>query len=585
MAKITETILRDAHQSLIATRMRTEDMLEGARLLDKVGYFSAEMWGGATFDVCIRFLNEDPWERLRKIKAAMPNTPMQMLLRGQNLVGYKHYSDDVVDLFVQKAAENGIDIFRIFDALNDLQNMERAIKAVNKAGKHAQGAISYTKSPVHTVEGFIDVAKGFKELGCQSIAIKDMAGLLMPADARELIPAIKKAVGLPIAVHSHNTAGYAQAMYYAAIEAGADTVDCALSPLSNGTSQPPTESMIAALAGTPWDTGYNLEQMEEITSFFKGIRDKYQELLSPISERVDTRVIRYQVPGGMISNLVSQLEKQKKLDKLEEVLAEVPRVRKDVGYVPLVTPTSQIVGTQAVFNVLAGERYKMVTNETKNLVLNKYGRTPAPISQEIIDKVGGGETPITCRPADLLEPTIPGIRAKYADIIKKEEDVLTLALYPEVAEKFLRGDCKAEIIPDTPATPAAPGAAASAVTGPRAYDVVVDGSTFHVEVHPSTGATTVRPAAPAAAPAAPAAAAPVAVSGNAQAVKAPMQGAIMKIKANVGDTVARGDVLGVLEAMKMENDIMTPFGGKVVKILVTAGQSVEAEQDLFLIEG
>ena len=584
MAKITETILRDAHQSLIATRMRTEDMLEGARLLDTVGYYSAEMWGGATFDVCIRFLNEDPWERLRKIKAAMPNTPMQMLLRGQNLVGYKHYSDDVVDLFVQKAAENGIDIFRVFDALNDLQNMERAIKAVNKAGKHAQGAISYTKSPVHTVEGFIEVAKGFRDLGCKSIAIKDMAGLFMPADARELIPALKKAVGLPIAVHSHNTAGYAQAMYYAAIEAGADTVDCALSPLSNGTAQPPTESMIAALAGTPWDTGYNLEQMEEITGYFKSVRDKYQELLNPISERVDTRVIRYQVPGGMISNLVSQLEKQKKLDKLEDVLAEVPRVRKDVGYVPLVTPTSQIVGTQAVFNVLAGERYKMVTNETKNLVLNKYGRTPAPISQEIIDKVGGGETPITCRPADLLEPTIEGIRTKYADIIKKEEDVLTLALYPEVAEKFLRGDCKAETIPVKTETPAV---AAPAATGPRAYDVVVDGSSFHVEVHPSTGATTVRPAAaPAAAPAAPAApAASVAVSGNAQAVAAPMQGVVMKIKVNVGDTVARGDVLGVLEAMKMENDIMTPYAGTVAKILVTAGQNVESEQDLFLIEG
>ncbi|RJO67039.1 MAG: pyruvate carboxylase subunit B [Myxococcales bacterium] len=484
MAKITETILRDAHQSLIATRMRTEDMLPIVEKLDAVGYASLECWGGATFDVCIRFLNEDPWERLREIKKRLTRTPTQMLLRGQNLVGYTHYADDVVDAFVAAAAKNGMDIFRVFDALNDTRNMERSIDAVRRAGKHAQGGICFTKSPVHTLDTFVQMGRDLKKLGCQSICVKDMAGLILPREASELVRAFKKELKLPVWVHSHNTGGYAQATYFAAIEAGADVVDCALSPLANGTAQPPTESLVAALAGTPYDTGYSLERFEPITEYFKKVREKYEPILSPISERVDVRVIKYQVPGGMISNLVSQLEQQGKLDLFEAVIAEAPKVREDMGWIPLVTPTSQIVGSQAVLNVLTGERYKMVSKEARDLALGYYGRTPAPVNPDLVARLSGEKPPITVRPADLLPPALEGVRDKYKDLVKKPEDVLTLAIYGEVAARFLRGEAKAEELPAR-RKEKEPEAAAPAPSPIRAYEVVVDGKGYKVEVHPA----------------------------------------------------------------------------------------------------
>lgn len=494
MVRITETVLRDAHQSLFATRMRTEDMLPILEEMDKIGYASVEMWGGATFDVCLRFLNEDPWERLRQIKAKLKNTPTQMLLRGQNLVGYRHYPDDVVDAFVELSAKNGIDIFRVFDALNDTRNMERAIAAVNRAGAHAQGTICFTRSPVHSQESFIDLGRRLKDLGCKSICVKDMAGLLSPADVLPLIHAMKKDLALPLQVHSHNTAGYAQATYLAAIHAGADVVDCAISPFSNGTAQPPTESMVTALAGTDGDTGYSLEDLAPITEYFRKLRPKYDALIDPISERVDINVIKYQVPGGMLSNLVSQLKKQNQMERFEEVLAEVPRVREEMGWVPLVTPTSQIVGAQATINVLIGERYKMMTREAKDIILGYYGLTPGPVSKELLEKLSAEKEPISVRPADLLEPGLDDIAKQYGALIKTPEDHLSLALYPDVAEKFLKGECIAEELPQ----PGEPAKASAAATKPspekkpdlpedelRAYDIYVNEQRFHVEVEES----------------------------------------------------------------------------------------------------
>lgn len=448
MTKICETALRDAHQSLFATRMRTSDIIEATPLLDKVGFSSLEAWGGATFDACLRFLNEDPWERLRQVKAAAPNTPIQMLLRGQNLVGYRNYADDVVDLFVEVSAKNGVDIFRIFDALNDTRNMQQSIQAVKKAGKHAQGTISYTTSPVHTTAKFLELARELKELGCDSVAIKDMSGIILPKVAYELVSAIKRDVGLPVTLHSHCTAGIAPMSYYAAAEAGVDVLDCSISPIGGGTAQPPTESIAYALEGTKADTGVDFKVLGEVTELFKGIRKKYESLIDPISEKVDTRILTYQVPGGMLSNLISQLKAQKKMDKLEEVLAEVPAVRKDCGYPPLVTPTSQIVGVQAVFNVLMG-KYKVVGNETKNLIKGGYGRTPAPIDPEFQKKILGNEQPIEGRAADSIAPELDKLRAEYnpTGLVKGDEDLLTLAMNPAVGKEFLSGNVKAEKAP------------------------------------------------------------------------------------------------------------------------------------------
>src|SRR5512136_3120734 len=401
--KLTDTVLRDAHQSLLATRMRTRDMLPIAEMMDQVGFFSLEMWGGATFDACIRFLNEDPWERLRALKKAVPETPMQMLLRGQNLVGYRHYADDVVDKFVEKAAKNGVDIFRIFDAVNDIRNMERSIKAAKLASAHVQGGISYTISPVHTIGQFSDFAVRLAELGCDSICIKDMAGLITPQNAYDLVSAIKKEISLPVNLHTHCTSGMAQMSYFFATQAGVDILDTAISPLSGGSSQPSTESLVASLQGTPYETGLDLELLTEIKRYFEKIMEIYAPVFNPISARLDTNVLVYQVPGGMLSNLVSQLVEQKALDKYDEVLVEIPKVRKDLGYPPLVTPTSQIVGTQAVLNVILGKRYASVTTEVKEYCLGYYGRTPAPVDPELRKKIIGKEAPIECRPADLLK--------------------------------------------------------------------------------------------------------------------------------------------------------------------------------------
>ena len=436
--KITETVLRDAHQSLIATRMKTEEMLPIIEKLDQVGYHSLEAWGGATFDACMRFLNEDPWERLRKIKAVAKNTKLQMLLRGQNLLGYKHYADDVVEYFVQKAIANGMDIIRIFDALNDVRNIETAIKACKKEGGHAQGCVCYTISPVHNLELFVKDAKQLESMGADSICIKDMAGLLIPYQAFELVKALKESVKIPIQLHTHYTSGTASMTYLKAIEAGVDIVDCAISPMALGTSQPPTEPLVASLKDTPFDTNLDLALLSEIADYFRPLKEKYIEsgLLDVKVMGVDVNALIYQVPGGMLSNLVSQLKQSNALDKYEEVLKEVPRVREDFGYPPLVTPTSQIVGTQAVLNVITGERYKMVPKESKGVVKGEYGKTPKAVNADIQKKILGDEKPITVRPADLIEPELDKIREQIKDMIEQDEDILSYALLPQVAEKF-----------------------------------------------------------------------------------------------------------------------------------------------------
>ena len=440
MAKvgITETVCRDAHQSLIATRMTTEEMLPALPMLDKIGYHSLEVWGGATFDACLRFLNEDPWERLRKIRAAAPKTKLQMLFRGQNILGYRHYADDIVEYFVQKSVANGIDIIRIFDALNDVRNLQTAINATKKEKGHVQAAISYTISPVHNNEFFVKLAKEYENCGADSICIKDMAGLLTPYNAFELVSALKKAVKIPIQLHTHYTSGVASMTYLKAIEAGVDVVDCALSPLAMGTSQPPTEPLVETLKGTKYDTGLDLDALTEVSDYFKPLREKYlaSGLMNTKVLGVDINTLKYQVPGGMLSNLVSQLKQQGKEDKFDEVLKEIPRVRKDLGYLPLVTPTSQIVGTQAVLNVIMGERYKMVSNETKGICRGEYGRTPVPIDEEFRKKIIGNEKAITCRPADLLKPELDNMRKECAEWIEQDEDVLSYALFGQVAVKF-----------------------------------------------------------------------------------------------------------------------------------------------------
>ena len=437
--KICETVLRDSHQSLIATRMTTEEMLPILETMDKIGYYSLEAWGGATFDSCLRFLNEDPWERLRKIRGAVKNTKLQMLLRGQNLLGYRHYADDVVEYFVQKSIANGIDIIRMFDALNDPRNLQTAINATKKEGGHCQIAFSYTTSPLHNNEYFAEYANQLKEMGADSICIKDMSGLLKPYDAYELVRAIKNKIGeTPLELHTHYTSGLASMTLMKAVEAGVDVIDTAISPMAMGTSQPPTEAMVAALQGTEYDTGISLESLDAITKYFSPMREKYlaDGLLNPKALKVDVNALLYQVPGGMLSNLMSQLAQAGKSDQLIEVLEEVPRVRADVGYPPLVTPSSQIVGTQAVFNVIMGERYKMVTKEFKGIVRGEYGKTPVAIDPAFTKKIIGDETPITHRPADDLKPELEQLRSEIAQYIEQDEDVLSYALFPEVSKKF-----------------------------------------------------------------------------------------------------------------------------------------------------
>ncbi len=444
MAKvmITETILRDAHQSQAATRMRLEDMLPACEVLDNAGYYSLECWGGATFDSCLRFLNEDPWERLRQLKKALPKTKLQMLFRGQNILGYKHYADDVVDEFVRLSIKNGIDVIRIFDALNDTRNLAQAIKSTKKYGGICEVAMSYTVSPVHTEEYFVNLALELEKMGADNICIKDMANLLLPYQAYSLVKKLKEALRPTTLVHlhTHNTTGTGDMVNLKAIEAGCDIVDCALSPLANGTSQPATESLIATLAGTEYDTGIDLNELTKATDHFRGVAAKLQAegILDPKVLRVDVNTLKYQVPGGMLSNLINQLKQAGKSDKLYEVLAEVPRVREDFGYPPLVTPTSQIVGTQAVMNVICGERYKMCPKESQGLMRGEYGRLPAPVNEEVRRKVIGDQKVITCRPADLLKPELEGYRKEIGQYITQEEDVLSYALFPQVAEKFFK---------------------------------------------------------------------------------------------------------------------------------------------------
>ena len=566
--KLTDTTLRDAHQSLIATRMRTRDMLPIAEKMDDAGFFSLEVWGGATFDASIRYLNEDPWDRLRALKKTIKKTPLQMLLRGQNLVGYRHYSDDIVIKFVEHAAETGIDIFRIFDAVNDIRNMEVSIKTAKRVGAHVQGTVCYTISPVHPIPLYVKMAKELEKLGCDSLCIKDMAGLISPRNAFDLVKALKKEIDIPVDLHSHCTSGMAPMSYLYACEAGVDILDTAFSPFAWGTSQPPTETTVAALQGTPYDTGLDLILLTEIKKYFEEIKERYRGILDPISERIDTNVLKYQIPGGMLSNLVSQLKEQNALDKYEAVLAEMPKVREELGYPPLVTPTSQIVGTQAVLNVLLGERYKVVPKEVKDYVKGLYGRTPAPIGKEILTKILGDEKPITCRPADLIPPELDRItKEAYAlGIVKKPEDILTFALYPAIAPKFLRGEMKEEALEVPRVTD---GKAQSAL--PTEFKVEVDGDVFNVKIMSAGGGMSVKPVE---------AESPKTLDG---AINASMQGMVLKIKVKKGDAVNKGDVVMILEAMKMENNIHASHGGIVKDILVKEGSTVGAGDALLII--
>ncbi len=570
---ITDTTLRDAHQSLIATRMKTEDMIPLARTIDKVGFFSVEAWGGATFDSSIRYLAEDPWSRVRMLKEELKHTAIQMLLRGQNLVGYRHYPDDVVDRFVSHAYSVGVDIFRVFDALNDIRNMKESMKMVKEVGAHLQGSICYTTSPVNSIPGFIEMIKELYSLNCDSICIKDMAGLIMPHAARDLITGIKDEIDIPVDLHSHSTSGIASMSYQAAIEAGVDIVDTAMSPFALGTSQPPTESLVASLKGTSRDTGLDLHLLLEVRDICSKLREKYGGILDPISERIDSNVLLYQLPGGMISNLVSQLREQDALDKLDDVFAEVPRVRADLGYPPLVTPTSQIVGTQAVLNVLlGGDRYRNVTNEVKDYVRGLYGKPPAPISDEVRTLIIGEEPVITVRPADLLEPVFEKMKEQaIADgLIKKgDEDVLTYILYPAIAPSFLKGERKPEELPvknQWQSTPA---------DIPHAMEVEVDGEVFNIRILSVGGSAVASSADPT----------HKIPRGDIQGgIKSNMLGMVLEVAVSRGTEVKKGDLLVVLEAMKMENPIHSPIDGRVSDIFVNTGDVVQSGDVLLVVE-
>jgi len=547
---VTETILRDAHQSQAATRMKTEEMLPILDALDKVGYYSIECWGGATYDASLRFLNEDPWDRLKKLKEKLKKTKLQMLLRGQNLLGYKHYADDVVELFVKKSIENGIDIIRIFDALNDVRNLETSIKATKKCGGIVEAALSYTTSPVHSIDYFVKLSKELESMGADTICIKDMANLLLPYDAVELIKAMKQSIKIPIHLHTHNTSGTGDMLLLKAIEAGVDIVDTALSPLANGTSQPATEPLVATLKGTEYDTGLDLAQLNEIATHFKKVADRLRKdgFLDPKVLAVDVNALIYQVPGGMLSNLISQLKEANASDKYNDVLKEIPNVRKDLGYPPLVTPTSQIVGSQAVLNVLAGERYKNVSKETKGLLRGEYGKLPAEPSADVVKKCIGNDKRITCRPADLLSPELEKYRAEAKKYSTRDEDVLSYCMFPQVCEKFFNAQIESH---------------------KRKLQVKVNGELYNVEIAdfdytaPAAPVQTAAPA-PAPAPVAPAVqnTAPVSVSGGTP-VTSPLPGKLQEFKVANGASVTKGQAILIIEAMKMENEILAPAAGKL----------------------
>jgi pyruvate carboxylase subunit B len=598
---ITETILRDAHQSLIATRMRSEDMLPICAKLDKVGYWSIEMWGGATFDACLRFLKEDPWERLRILRAALPNTRLQMLLRGQNLLGYRHYSDDVVRAFVQRAAGNGIDVFRIFDALNDARNLRVAIESVKAAGKHAQGAICYTTSPVHGIPQFMAMAKELENMGCDSLAIKDMAGLLTPYISADLVKALRDTVKLPIHIHSHATAGLANMCQLKAIESGCLYIDTALSPFSGGTSHPPTESMVAALKGTGYDTGLDLPLLQEIGMYFYEVRKKYRRFESEFTG-VDTRVQVNQIPGGMISNLANQLREQGALDRMNDVLSEVPRVREDLGYPPLVTPTSQIVGTQAVLNVLTGSRYKSITNEVKYYLQGRYGRPPGPVNTIVRQQAIGNEDVIDCRPADMLKDEMHELRDEVGELAANEEDVLSFAMFPEIGRTFLEQRKAGTLIPEPLEEPGEPATDKGAV--PVEFNVTLHGESYHIKVTGSGHKNQNRRPFYISVDGSPEeimvetleeiiagenGRAPMVQGSRRPKAQAPghvttsMPGTIVDVLVNVGDAVKEGDPLLITEAMKMETEIHAPIAGKISAVHVAKGDTVNPDEALIEI--
>ncbi len=584
---ITEVVLRDGHQSLLATRMRLADMLPIAEKIDRVGYWSVETWGGATFDSCIRYLGEDPWERIRALKSAMPKTPQQMLLRGQNILGYRHYADDLVEKFVERAALNGVDVFRIFDALNDMRNLETAIKATLATGKHAQGTISYTVSPVHTVDVWVDHGRRVEDMGANSLCIKDMAGLLNPYVAFELVSRLKQTLSIPIHMQCHATTGMSTTSCVKAAEAGIDNIDTSISSMSLTYGHAPTESLVAILGPSERPTGLDLHLLEEIAAYFREVRKKYARFEGSL-RGIDSRILVAQVPGGMLTNLENQLREQKASDKLDAVLEEIPKVRQELGMLPLVTPTSQIVGTQAVINVLSGRRYSTITKETAAVLKGDYGATPAAVDAALQERVLEGAAPTTCRPADLLEPELPRQSAELTRIAKEKgiqlaenvvDDVLTYALFPQVGLKFLENRNNPDAFEPVPtaepaAAPAAPPAQASATpTGAAAvYSVRVDGRPFTVEVSEGGAVSNVGPAAPAT---------PSPASG--EPVLAVLAGNIFKINVSPGDVVTEGQPLLVVEAMKMETAISAPKAGTVTGVFVAVGDVVAVGQPLVAI--
>ena len=599
---ITDLVLRDASQSLLATRVRIEDMLPIAEKLDQVGFWSLETWGGATFDACIRYLGEDPWERLRQLKAAMPNTPMQMLLRGQNALGYRHYADDVIEKFVERCAANGMDVFRIFDAMNDMRNLETAIKATIDVGKHAQGAMSYTLSPVHNVDLWVEMAKKLEDMGCHSICIKDMAGLLHPYTAEEMVSRIKQSCSLPLTLHSHATTGLSTATLMKAIDAGIDMIDTSISSMSLTYGHSATETFVAIMQESERDTGLDLGLLEEIALYFRDVRKKYAKFEGSL-KGVDARILTAQVPGGMLTNLENQLRDQNASDKLDDVLREIPSVRKDLGYVPLVTPTSQIVGTQSVINVLSGERYKSISKETAGVLRGEYGATAAPVNAELQQRVLAGDEPVTCRPADLLEPEMDRLTAELKDISTAEniklaaneiDDVLIYALFPQVGINFLKNRGNPDAFEPAPGTEAAAEPAAASATAAAAppassgdvesYRVSVNGTQYDVVVGPGDAdISSITPVAAAPASAAPAAAAAPPPAAGGTELKAPLAGSVIDILVTVGQQVSDGDPVMIVEAMKMETEVRANVGGSVQSIAVNKGDAIAADQLLMTI--
>ncbi|MBR7889794.1 sodium-extruding oxaloacetate decarboxylase subunit alpha [Marinomonas sp. A79] len=591
---ITDVVLRDAHQSLFATRMRIDDMLPIAEKLDQVGFWSLESWGGATFDSCIRFVGEDPWERIRELKKAMPNTPQQMLLRGQNLLGYRHYADDVVTKFVERAAMNGVDVFRIFDAMNDPRNLKTAIEAVKQQGKHAQGTLSYTKSRVHTTQNWVDYAKTLEDMGADSIAIKDMSGILTPYDAFELVGLLKAQTQLEVQLHAHATSGLSDMTILKAIEAGVDRVDTAISSMSMTYGHTATESVVAALQGTDRDTGLDLTLLEEIAAYFRVVRKKYAKFEGSL-RGTDSRILVAQVPGGMLTNMEGQLREQGAADKFDEVLKEIPKVREDLGLIPLVTPTSQIVGTQAVLNVLTGERYKSISKETAGILKGEYGAAPAEFNKELQARVLNGAEAITCRPADLLSPEMDKLTDELLNLSKEKniqlandqiDDVLTYALFPQIGLKFLqnRGDASAfepaPTLDDVVETKAVAATSASS-NETSVYTVSVSGQSFVVQVSEGGDVSNIQPVGNAVTSAPVEAATQVSASG--EDVPSPLSGNIFKVLVSPGQQVEEGDTVMILEAMKMETEISAPKAGVVGSINVKEGDSVQVGQSLLTL--